>query len=299
MASWSDLLSEANRLANPVEYLDAKRLEFLKQISDKTNRNIITYYSAWLTKPDIANLQIVDGDKNAFMQAIYGMDKKKGLDLILHTPGGDIAAAESIVDYLHLVFGDDIRAIVPQMAMSAGTMIALSCPTIIMGKESSLGPVDPQFHGLSCQEAVDEFDQAVAEVSANPASLGLWQLRISKYTPTFLVSCKNALDWSKSYTKNWLARNYCLDEAAATEMSKPFVEHSESKSHSRHISLEQCKHIGLNIVDLEKDSVLQNLVLSLHHAYMIFFDKSVAFKAVENQLGARYLRVQNGNPAQK
>lgn len=296
MASWSELLSAANKLANPVEYLDTKRQEFLKQISDKTNRNVITYYSAWLTKSDVANLQIVDGDKNAFMQAIYGMDKKKGLDLILHTPGGDIAAAESIVDYLHLVFGDDIRAIVPQMAMSAGTMIALSCPTIIMGKESSLGPVDPQYHGLSCQEAVDEFEQAVTEVTANPASLGLWQLRISKYTPTFLVSCKNALDWSKSYTKSWLARNYKLDEAAATEMSKPFVEHSESKSHSRHISLEQCKQIGLNIFDLEKNPELQNLILSLHHAYMIYFDKSNAFKAVENQIGARYLRVQNGNP---
>ena len=296
MASWSDLLFQANRLANPVEYLDEKRLEFMKKISAKTSRNVITYYSAWLTKPEVANLHIVDGDKNAFMQAIYGMDKKKGLDLILHTPGGDIAAAESIVDYLHLVFGDDIRAIIPQMAMSAGTMIALSCPTIIMGKESSLGPVDPQFHGFSCQEAVDEFEQAVSEVTANPASLGLWQLRISKYTPTFLVSCKNAIDWSKSYTKNWLARNYKLDDTAATSMSKAFVEHSESKSHSRHISVDQCKKIGLNIVNLEDDGELQNLVLSLHHAYMIFFDKSTAFKAVENQLGARYLRVQNTNP---
>ena len=295
MASWSELLSEANRLANPIDFLDAKRNELLKAITHKTGRNVITYYSAWLTKPNIANLDIVDADKNAFMQAIYGLDKSKGLDLILHTPGGDIAAAESIVDYLHSIFGNNIRAIVPQMAMSAGTMIALSCPTIIMGKESSLGPVDPQFHGLSCQEAVDEFDQAVAEVSANPASLSLWQIRISKYTPTFLVSCKNALDWSKSYTRKWLAYNYNLDEPSAIEMSTPFVEHSESKSHARHISIEQCKSIGLNMLELEKDNEFQDLILSLHHAYMIYFDKSTAFKAVENQIGARYLRIQNGN----
>ena len=295
MASWSDLLSEANRSANPIEYLDCRRKEFLLAISNKTGRNVITYYSAWLTKQNIANLDIIDADKNAFMQAIYGMDKKKGLDLILHTPGGDIAAAESIVDYLHSIFGDNIRAIIPQMAMSAGTMIAISCPTIIMGKESSLGPVDPQYHGLSCQEAVDEFDQAVAAVSANPASLGLWQVRVSKYTPTFLVACKNALDWSKSYTKSWLACNYNLDEVAAENMSKPFVDHSESKSHSRHFSIEQCKKFGLNILDLEADNEFQDLVLSLHHAYMIFFDKSTAIKAVENQLGARYLRTQSSN----
>ena len=35
-------------------------------------------------------------------------DRSKGLDLILHTPGGDIAATESLVDYLHKMF-DDIR----------------------------------------------------------------------------------------------------------------------------------------------------------------------------------------------
>ena len=71
MASWSELLSEASKLANPLEYLDLKRTELLKSISDKTQRNVITYYSAWLTKPGIANLDIGDGDKNAFMQAIH------------------------------------------------------------------------------------------------------------------------------------------------------------------------------------------------------------------------------------
>ena len=294
MASWNEILKEANSLANPIAFLESKRLKYLKALSAKTGRNVITYYSAWLTKPTIANIDIVDADQNAFMQAVYKMDKKKGLDLILHTPGGNIAAAESIVDYLHSIFGDDIRAIVPQMAMSAGTMIALSCKQIIMGKHSSLGPVDPQFNGLSCQEAIDEFNQAITEVAANPAAQGLWQVRISHYPPTFLVSCNNALEWSRSYTKKWLARNYRLDDVAAEEMAKPFVNHSESKSHSRHFPSSQCKEIGLNILDLEEDPSLQDLILSLHHCYMINFDKSNAFKAIENQLGARYLRIQNG-----
>ena len=42
------------------------------------------------------------------------------------------------------MFGTDIRAIVPQLALSAGTMVALACKEIIMGKHSSLGPIDPQ-----------------------------------------------------------------------------------------------------------------------------------------------------------
>lgn len=297
MSSWVEILTASEKEPNPILFLDNLRSSLLKQLSEVTGRNVISYYSAWLTKPTEANLGISDADKNAFMQALYKIDKSRGLDLILHTPGGNIAAAESIVDYLHSVFGDNIRAIIPQMAMSAGTMIALSCPEIMMGKQSSLGPVDPQYQGLSCQESVDEFDEAVASVSANPASLGLWQVRIAKYTPTFLVSCKNALDWSKSYTKKWLAHNYHLDDNAASIMAKPFVEHEQSKSHSREFSKEQCKQFGLNIIDMEKDDSLQDLILSLHHCYMIFFDKSVAFKAVENQNGARYLRVNNLNKA--
>lgn len=293
MADWNELLMEASKTENPVVHLEGRQQDFLRAISQHTGRNVISYYSAWLTKPTIANVGIIDVDQNAFMQAVHKMDKSRGLDLILHTPGGNVAAAESIVDYLHSVFGDNIRAIIPQMAMSAGTMIALSCPEIIMGKHSSLGPVDPQFNGLSCQEAIDEFNQAVADVTANPASLGLWQVRIAKYDPTFLVSCKNALEWSKSYTKKWLGKNYKLGDSEAEEMAKPFVDHSESKSHARHFPAAQCREIGLRVIDLESDQELQDYVLSLHHCFMFYFDKSNAFKAVENQLGARYIRVQN------
>ncbi|MBM6683707.1 ATP-dependent Clp protease proteolytic subunit [Collinsella intestinalis] len=70
---------------------------------------------------------------NGFMNAIFGMDREKGLDLILHTPGGEIAAAEAIVNYLRSCFSD-ITAIIPQLAMSAGTMIACACNQVVMGR---------------------------------------------------------------------------------------------------------------------------------------------------------------------
>lgn len=47
------------------------------------------------------------------MAVIHKLDKDKGLDLILHTPGGDVAATESIIDYLQSIFKDNIRVIVP------------------------------------------------------------------------------------------------------------------------------------------------------------------------------------------
>ena len=39
---------------------------------------------------------------------------------------------------------------------------------------------------------------------------------------------------------------------------------------------------------MEDDDVLQDLVLSLHHAYMITFDSSAAVKIIENHNGKRY-----------
>jgi len=298
MASWSEILNEADASKDPISFLNQKRTTLLNSIHTYTGRNVITYYSSWLTKPQAPDIDINDSDKNAFMQAIYKMDKSKGLDLILHTPGGGIAATESIVDYLHSIFDGNIRAIVPQIAMSAGTMMALSCSSIMMGKHSNLGPVDPQNRGISCQEALEEFETAKQEVLDNPSSLGLWQVLISKYTPTFLISCKNAIDWSKALANTWIANNPNIELKNVQQIIKLFVEHNESKSHDRHISKEKCKEVGLNIIDMEKDQKLQDLILSLHHCYMIFFDKTIVVKIVENQLGAAYLRTYTENPKQ-
>ncbi len=156
MPNWGAVLNQISNEKNP---LDKIRHKYLKTLFKYTDRNVIAYYSGFLQKGGIDHLSIDDSDKNAFMQAVNGLDKTKGLDLILHTPGGDIAATESIVHYLKQMFGNDIRAIIPQIAMSAGTMISLSCKTIIMGKQSNIGPIDPQFGGMSCAGVLEEFEK--------------------------------------------------------------------------------------------------------------------------------------------
>ena len=161
MPNWGEVLSEiqGTRVDNP---LDLVRRKYLRVMNEYTGRNVIAYYSGFLQKSTGA-VSVDDNDKNAFMQTVYGLDKSKGLDLILHTPGGNTAATESIVDYLRKIFGNNIRAFIPQIAMSAGTMIALSCKEIVMGKQSNIGPIDPQFGGISCAGVIEEFNNAVNE----------------------------------------------------------------------------------------------------------------------------------------
>lgn len=74
------------------------------------------------------------------------------------------------------------------------------------------------------------------------------------------------------------------------ELEKLFLDHKESYSHSRHISKASCKNVGLNILDLELNQDLQDAVLSLHHCYMILFDKFNVSKIVENQNGNMFIQ---------
>ncbi|KZX13343.1 hypothetical protein MBORA_07140 [Methanobrevibacter oralis] len=65
---------------NPIEGLNS----YIKRLYDKTNRNVIIYYSGWLTSPNNLPNGINDLDKNGFMAMVNGLDFEKGLDLILH-----------------------------------------------------------------------------------------------------------------------------------------------------------------------------------------------------------------------
>ena len=136
-------------------------------------------------------------DKNAFMNLIDGLNESEGVDIILHTPGGFVSATESIIDYLHSIFGENMRAIIPQMAMSGGTMIACSCKEILMGKHSSLGPADPQILGMPARTAIEEFELAKKEMEENPKSIPFWTTLLEKYPTNFLFECRNSMDWAK------------------------------------------------------------------------------------------------------
>lgn len=292
MPNWKEVLDEIQTEAKKgtPNALDVIRRKYLLEIHKKTGRNVIAYYSGWLQRGNAIDVIVNDKDKNAFMVNIHKLDRTKGLDLILHTPGGDLAATESIVDYLNQMFGNNVRAIIPQISMSAGTMIALSCKEILMGKQSNLGPIDPQMGGVACQAVLDEFEKAKSDIKTNPQAAPLWQVIISKYHPTFLGACQSSIEWSEKLASDWLTRNMCNgDDNKTKKILKEFSDHKTNKSHARHISKEKCKEIGVSIVDMEADNILQDLILTVHHSFMHTFSHSTATKIVENHLGVAYV----------
>jgi hypothetical protein len=202
------------------------------------------------------------------------------------------------------MFGNDIRAIIPQIAMSAGTMVACSCKSIIMGKQSNIGPIDPQLRGIPATGVIKEFNRAISEVAKDPACIPIWQVIISKYHPTFVGECEKAIQWSNKIVTDWLKENMLLEDAEKEEKVKSIVEylgnHDETKAHAQHIGLTDCQSIGLKIHPLEtpiEGKDLQDVVLSIHHAYMITFSSFASVKIIENQTGAAFM-VQRGIPQQ-
>ena len=294
MPSWSEIFNKFSNTKeeNKITFLVEEKKKYLDEISKCTGRNVISYYSGWLQKPTASDVSINDKDMNAFMEAVYKLDKSKGVDLILHTPGGDISATDKIINYLHSIFNNDIRAIVPQMAMSAGSMIAVSCREIMLGKQSCLGPFDPQIGGVACQSVLKEFEKAKEDIKSNPHALGLWQVIFSKYNPTFLVTCEQAIELSNDLADNILSKTIS-EKGKRKEIMKAFNNNDATKVHSRHISKEQCKAVGLNIIDMEEDQHLQDMILSLHHCYMIYLEQTIVTKIVENNKGGCIMRLLN------
>src|SRR5579862_3737257 len=198
----SECLADAKKeQAKAAQAVDIIRRQYLARLHMKTGRNVIAYYSGWLSKKDVWSLSIGDEDKNGFMMAVHDIARGKGLDLILHTPGGSIAATQSLVNYLHKMFKGDIRAIVPQIAMSAGTMIALSCEKIIMGHHSNLGPIDPQIGGRSAYGVIHEFKRALKEIKSDPNSIHIWRPILAQYDPTLLTESENAIKQSNQFVR--------------------------------------------------------------------------------------------------
>jgi len=82
-------------------------------------------------------------DSERVLRAIHLTPPDMPIDLILHTPGGLVLAAQQVARALtrHKA---KVTVFVPHYAMSGGTLLALAADEIVMNENAVLGPVDPQ-----------------------------------------------------------------------------------------------------------------------------------------------------------
>jgi len=143
--------------------LEAARVRLLRQIEEKRGSRVISLIHrqetlALLGFPLARYIDINDSEQ--VLRAIKLTDPKVPIDLVLHTPGGLVLAAEQIAMALcrHKA---KVTVFVPHYAMSGGTLLAMAADEIVMDENAVLGPVDPQlgqWPAASILKAVEQKD---------------------------------------------------------------------------------------------------------------------------------------------
>jgi ClpP class serine protease len=119
--------------------LERARLQLHRSFEQKRGSRLITISILGIPISRYINIE----DSEQILRAIRMTPADMPIDIVLHTPGGLVLAAEQIV-YALMHHQAKVTVFVPHYAMSGGTMIALAADEIVLDCNAVLGPVDPQ-----------------------------------------------------------------------------------------------------------------------------------------------------------
>lgn len=242
-----------------------RRQELIKAVQAHTNRKLITYVadlSAALTREDAVPL----------MDLLHQVEPGTNIDFLLHTPGGDVDAADKMVRILRKRVGDKgtLRVVVPDCAKSAGTLLALGAHSIVMSDSSELGPIDPQIITLGpsgqrtqrpAHTYVDGYDALVAKID-DPKSYEdgkdtkAEQLLLSKCDPALLDLCRQAIRRSRRLAERLLQQGM-LQDGSWTKVAADLTNNENWLSqHGAVIDYQDAIDLGLSVEYLEPNSQL-------------------------------------------
>jgi ClpP class serine protease len=147
--TWVFIILIVISMVQPVirqKLLEAQRTKLFRDLEEKRNSRVIALIHrqerfSFLGIPIARFIDINDSED--VLRAIKLTDDQVPIDLILHTPGGLVLAAEQIAQAL-CRHPAKVTVFVPHYAMSGGTLIALAADEIVMDENAVLGPVDPQ-----------------------------------------------------------------------------------------------------------------------------------------------------------
>jgi hypothetical protein len=300
LPSWNDVFQEMLAAGPPkgvAADLDGVRRQKMADVEAITGRPLVVYAVDIMNPTKTANNGLLSllnfGDKDGFTEATRKIDGDN-LDVLIQSLGGLAEAVESIVAMLRARF-KHIRFIVPSIAKSAATMLALSGDEIVGGETSELGPIDPQMPTgrgsfAPAQAILDQFDSATKALKGDPSAMSAWLPILQQYGPSLLVECKNRQALSEKLVSSWLEQYMFHGEqdaaGRAAKVAQRLNAHNEWLTHGRRVSMKWLHdELGVKVLDLDANAALNEAVWGLHLAISITFTSSGAFKIVENSKG--------------
>jgi hypothetical protein len=234
------------------------RQALIKEIEADTKTALLCYISP-------SPLQIHRTDIVGMVDLLHNVTPGTPIDLLLHSPGGDIDAAEKLITLIRKRAGTaPVRVIVPDYAKSAATLLALGADTIVMSDSSELGAIDPQVDvtdsngqtsTLSAQSYLDAFDLHAARLKEDPQD-PVARLMLDKMQPATVRKLERITKRSRAIAEDLLKQAMIKDEAAATEIAGQLSDTKRWHSHGQMISHETAAGLGLDIAYLAPHDLL-------------------------------------------
>jgi len=282
------------------EYLDnlkgfqeitAERKKQLARIASLRKRSSILTIASDLQKRGATSIDYSD-----ILPIADQIDNLSGdeVDVILETPGGSAEIAEDIVKLLRNRFSR-VGFIIPGVAKSAGTIMAMAGDEILMGPASALGPIDAQVLHQGRQFSADAFLEGLDKIKREVEETG--QLNrayipiLQGISPGEIQSCENAQKFAGTLVTNWLlnfkfkpwtthsssGKPVTDDEkqSRAKEIADHLCDHGYWLTHNRSIKIEDFEQMRLKVTDYSKDPNLFDAIKRYYTLVRMTFDTNI------------------------
>lgn len=229
-----------------------------------------------------------------FIEEVKDASKRTegSLAIVLRTGGGSAETTERLVSIVRQHY-DMVNFIVPDYAMSAGTIFCMSGDRIFMDYSSALGPIDPQV--LSSDNSgyvaalgyLDKVDEITNKASLSPAdvvflkSLDLGKLALYEQAKNLSISLLKK--WLVSYKfKDWTVHRttnpgapvtQSEKEARAEEIAAALSDNKRWHMHGRALSVERLRELRLDIDDYSNDVSVRTAIREYNDLLTAYADR--------------------------
>ncbi len=239
---------------NAVRY---QRQAMIRAIQDETGRRLICYVSGPAASID-------RDDTVGFADLLHNVVDGANADLLLHTGGGDIDAAEKLITMLRDVISTaELRVVVPDYAKSAGTLMALGADHIVMSNTSELGPIDPQVvlndrNGNriphSVQSYLDAYTTHTETLRSNPGDVAA-QIMLGKLDPATVKLFESVRERARKFAEDQLKRGMFKNTSGNfTKIAADLIDTQRWLTHGQMIGWQDARQMGLSVMFMDAKS---------------------------------------------
>jgi hypothetical protein len=186
-----------------------------------------------------------------FEELIYDNPSDRDLHLILASPGGDGETAVRLIRSAQARCRE-LTIIIPDIAKSAATLMAIGAHHILMAPASDLGPVDPQFQFpdgslVAAKDIIAAVDDATQKVQAAPDTYPIHAALLSDVTAVMVQQARSELNRTGDLLEEALKSNPDRTTSEVDELKKslrvPLIQ--RPKTHAAIFSVKDVQDAGL------------------------------------------------------